>query len=371
MRVGFVTNRPAHYRVPFLRMFADHLETDFYFTANSTSRWWTSEHEESVEGLRAVNALSAFDLYRSIRRGQYDCVIGTLAGRTHLAALSAAVDIGGRPFVLWVELWKYPLSVIHAVGRPLVSHLLRRADAVVAGGAHTARWIEAENGRVDDVIVLKNPVDTDLFGQPVARDMTTELRATFALNTPAVACFVGRLEREKGLPYLLRAISLMQTRLGIVVIGSGSDADSIDRCASRWAITDRVRRTGWVRQDALPMHYQACDFLVIPSVSTRLSRESWGLVANEAMMGGLPVVATDAVGAAAGGLIEDGVTGLVVPERDASALAAALDTLSSDPRLRKKLGANARARAATYTFEQAASTFISAAQHAVRSRDSP
>ncbi len=78
--------------------------------------------------------------------------------------------------------------------------------------------------------------------------------------------------------------------------------------------------------------------LVLPSVTTPRFREPWGLVLNEAMAAGTAVVATTAVGAAAGGLVLDGETGLVVPERDHAALAAALDRLKT---LRTRLTRNA------------------------------
>ena len=62
--------------------------------------------------------------------------------------------------------------------------------------------------------------------------------------------------------------------------------------------------------------YAGADVLIVPSIATRAFREPWGLVVNEAMSRGLPVIASDAVGAAAGGLVRDGETGLVVPAGD-------------------------------------------------------
>jgi glycosyltransferase involved in cell wall biosynthesis len=73
------------------------------------------------------------------------------------------------------------------------------------------------------------------------------------------------------------------------------------------------------------------------------------LVANEAMNRELPLIATTAVGAVAGGLVRDGETGLVVPAGDAGALAAALRRLHADPALRARLGASGRAALAPYT----------------------
>ena len=85
--------------------------------------------------------------------------------------------------------------------------------------------------------------------------------------------------------------------------------------------------------------YAACDVLVVPSVQTRTFREPWGLVVNEAMNQGLAVIASDAVGAAAGGLVRDGVNGVVVPAGDPIALASAIERLARDTDLRKRLGA--------------------------------
>ena len=82
--------------------------------------------------------------------------------------------------------------------------------------------------------------------------------------------------------------------------------------------------------------------MVVPSIPTRDFLEPWGLVVNEAFHQGVPVIATDAVGAAAGGLVQHERTGLVVPAGDARALAAALRRLHDDPALRARLGANAR-----------------------------
>ena len=89
--------------------------------------------------------------------------------------------------------------------------------------------------------------------------------------------------------------------------------------------------------------YAGSDVVVVPSVPTRDFLEPWGLVVNEAFHQGVPVIATDAVGAAAGGLVQHERTGLVVPAGDAAALRAALRRLRDDPALRARLGA-ARAR---------------------------
>ena len=95
--------------------------------------------------------------------------------------------------------------------------------------------------------------------------------------------------------------------------------------------------------------YAGSDVVVIPSIPTRDFREPWGLVANEAFNQGVPVIASDAVGAAAGGLIEHERTGLVVPAGDPDALARALRRLRDEPALRARLGAAGRESVRAYT----------------------
>jgi glycosyltransferase involved in cell wall biosynthesis len=83
-------------------------------------------------------------------------------------------------------------------------------------------------------------------------------------------------------------------------------------------------------------------------------------VVNEAMNRGLPVIASDAVGAAAGGLVQDGRNGLVVPAGEPVALAAALRELAGDPALRARMGAAGRADVSSYTYDAWARGFSDA-----------
>jgi glycosyltransferase involved in cell wall biosynthesis len=99
---------------------------------------------------------------------------------------------------------------------------------------------------------------------------------------------------------------------------------------------------------------------VMPAIFTRSYREPWGLVANEAMHQGLPVIASTAVGAAAGGLVRHERNGLVVPAGDSAELARAMSRLRDDPGLRDRLSAAARRDVAAFTYGAWAAGFESA-----------
>jgi glycosyltransferase involved in cell wall biosynthesis len=100
--------------------------------------------------------------------------------------------------------------------------------------------------------------------------------------------------------------------------------------------------------------------LVVPSIETRRFREPWGLVVNEAMNQRLAVIASDAVGAAAGGLVREGQNGLIVPAGDTPALAAAIGRLAGDAQLRERMGVKGAEDVRAYTYEAWAEGFSAA-----------
>ncbi len=104
---------------------------------------------------------------------------------------------------------------------------------------------------------------------------------------------------------------------------------------------------------------------------TRAFREPWALVVNEAMSQRTPIIATDAVGAAAGGLVRDGETGLVVPAGDPAALASAIVALHRDAALRERLGAAGAAAVEAYTPAAWADAVATALSTAASGRDGP
>jgi glycosyltransferase involved in cell wall biosynthesis len=97
--------------------------------------------------------------------------------------------------------------------------------------------------------------------------------------------------------------------------------------------------------------YAGSDVVVVPSIRTATFREPWSLTVNEAMNQGVPVIASDEVGAAAGGLVRHERNGLVVPAGDERALAAAIRRLHDDEPLRARLGEAARVDVAPYTAD--------------------
>jgi glycosyltransferase involved in cell wall biosynthesis len=171
---------------------------------------------------------------------------------------------------------------------------------------------------------------------------------------PFTYLYVGRLVEEKGLRYLVEAIRhVPHTRL--LLAGEGPLREELEATAP----ADRVRLYGHLDWSELQALYREADALVFPSLY-----DVWGLVVNEALAHGLPVIATDQVGAV-DDLIEDGVNGLVVPSRSVRALAAAMrDMATWDAERRDRGAALGREKVAWYRPSVAAEIILAACQTA-------
>ena len=275
---------------------------------------------------------------RQIAGGGYRAVIAGLGGRLALPGAYAAARRAKIPFVLWASLWEHPQTFVHRLSRKPMTAIYRNADAVVTYGPHVSAYVAEQRGSDTDVFEAPQTVDTAHFGREVTRAERDEARARAgATGDDFLLLYVGRLVAEKGIATLAAAWRGAALP-GAVLATAGAGPEQPPGNA-----------LGSVAKHDLPALYAVADALVLPSVRTATFTEPWGLVVNEAMLQRTPVITSDAVGAAAGGLVRHERNGLVVPERDAQALAGAITTLARDPARRAKLGQNAREDVAAYT----------------------
>jgi glycosyltransferase involved in cell wall biosynthesis len=273
------------------------------------------------------------ELWPLAASGRYRAVVCSTAGRVAPAAAWLGARRSRVPLIVWASLWAHPLTPAHALTYLPVRALYRSADAIVTYGAHVSEYVRAKGAR--NVHVAPQSVDNEFWAAPAETPVTPDGWAQAQVRF----LFAGRPEPEKGLSVLLRAWT--QAALGpnaaLLLAGVGSRLrTSVRRQARQARGVVSLARLDAPRLRSL---YAACDVLVVPSIRTRNFREPWGLVINEAMNQRVPVIASDAVGAVAGGLVRDRANGLVVPAADAGALADAITRLAGDRDLRERLGA--------------------------------
>jgi glycosyltransferase involved in cell wall biosynthesis len=361
-RIAFIDYFATHYRRGLYEELARRMDVDFYFFADERERYWNRRiplvdagefRRVELRRYRILGEAVMPGLSLRVHRGRYDAVVKSLNGKLMLPVVYGASRVRRVPFVLWTGMWYHPTTRIHRVSEPLTEHIYRSADAIVAYGEHVKRFVRRTRGVHEDKVFVA--------GQAVEPERFTAIQPI--RSGAAEVLYIGQFEKHKGIADLLSAFAQVddpEARLRLV--GNGS----LEPEVARNALTDhRIEVMGYLPQDELPQPLSRARCLVLPSVTTALDREPWGLVVNEAMHSGLPVIATDAVGAAAGGLVQHERNGLVVPERDPRGLAAAIRRLTGDPKLAARLGDQARRDVARFSHEAMADAFEAAVEHAI------
>ncbi|MDQ2805593.1 MAG: glycosyltransferase [Chloroflexota bacterium] len=238
-----------------------------------------------------------------------------------------------------------PVIIAHEHGSAKAAHeiwldrlLYRLGDAVVVPSAASKRLLmQLEGLPAHALSVVYNGVDTAQFA---GHAVTPAIRRTLGLDPTALLIgSVGRLSADKGgQDVLIRAVAQLrqtQPQVGLVFIGDGPLRPSLTGLAAQLGQTAAVQFTG-VRPDVAQL-LGALDLFVLPSL-----HEALPIAVLEALAVGLPVVTTRVGGVPE--VVQDGVTGVLVPPGDAAALAAALARLIADPAGAARLAAAGQAR---------------------------
>jgi glycosyltransferase involved in cell wall biosynthesis len=211
---------------------------------------------------------------------------------------------------------------------------LEDAAAVVTISDYNLGHLAAEYPSVKDRLVrIDNGLDLEQFNYRDPAD-----RQPLVLG-------VGRFVEKKGFEYLVEAcvdLSARQPGVRCEIIGAGELEGALKSQIESLGVSGSVRLLGPQPQDEVRRKLREASVLAAPCVlASDGDRDGLPTILLEAMAVGTPVVSTDVTGIPE--ILEDGVTGLAVPQRDASALAAACRRLLQDPGLRKELSVRARA----------------------------
>jgi glycosyltransferase involved in cell wall biosynthesis len=213
--------------------------------------------------------------------------------------------------------------------RSVLSWLLRKSDVVGCNSSHTAGEIKAVSARAATIIPYGATTRIEPAGTKLEKSP----------GEPATILFSGRLIQRKGLPYLIRTIpELLKHRpVKLVITGNGDRREELEKLTRELGLESSVTFRGFVSNEELGELYRTCDLYVHPAIfDDKGDTEGLGVVLIEALMNERPVVAS-----AVGGIvdvIEHEETGLLVPEKDEPALAAAILRLLGDPELAERLG---------------------------------
>jgi colanic acid/amylovoran biosynthesis glycosyltransferase len=224
-------------------------------------------------------------------------------------------------------------SFVRTHGAKVYDLLFRDGDRFIANSAYSQQRLLATGCPEERLSVLPVGLLPEMFSPPSARPVQPD-GATRFLS-------VGRLIEKKGHAFVLAAMGMLacdgvEARLALV--GEGPDRESLEALARRYGVPDRVDFLGARSQGAVQDLMRKSDAFVLASIEASDGDvEGQGLVLQEAQACGLPVIATRHNGFPES-LLEN-VTGLLVPERDAAALAEAMQSLALDAPRRARMAA--------------------------------
>jgi glycosyltransferase involved in cell wall biosynthesis len=242
------------------------------------------------------------------------------------------------------------------------TYFLRHCDRFVVPGKASLDYLRLLTSATTEIVTAPNAVDNSWFAVQAGntRSHAAEFRMKMKLPSRFIL-FVGRLVPEKGVFDLLAAYakldSCLRSEVALVFAGDGISRAELTRHATQ-ITPGAVYFPGFAQREDLAGLYALAEVLVLPTHS-----DPWGLVVNEAMTCGLPIIVSNVAGCSAD-LVKDGWNGYVVPFQDSDKLSAAIDSVVRHRELRQQMSARSLERIQDYSPEACADGLAAAANYA-------
>lgn len=204
----------------------------------------------------------------------------------------------------------------------------RGMDAILLPGVANLEHERALGVPNKKLFIANYTVDVDRFYKTCKRLSKKRNKKVLGFKQEKLIIFSGKYIKRKGIIYLLQAfknLSKKYKNLGLVLIGDGPEKVKYQKFVHQNKIKSKVYLTGFINQKELPKYYKVGDVFVLPSIE-----ENYGLVINEAMACGLPIITTKNVGAAYD-LVKNGQNGFVVKSANSLELQKALEKVLAGP----------------------------------------
>ncbi len=301
------------------------------------------------------------------RLGKYNVLLNRGVGRALSAAAPDAILCGGYsyvaswqaviwarsrhiPFLLWSESNLQDERRGHAAVEFLKTEFLHRCGGFVVPGQSAREYLRAQRVRQESIFTAPNAVDNEMFATAAAVVRQDAATTRKQLDLPErYFLFSGRLVREKGVFELLSAYTQLDASLrqliGLVFMGEGEARAQLQQQAE-FGSPGMIKFAGFVHREQMAAYYALAETLVLPTYT-----DTWGLVVNEAMACGLPVILSQAAGCAAD-LVREGWNGLLIRPRDITSLSSAMKRLACEPDLAAAMGAHSMQHISLYSPQE-------------------
>jgi glycosyltransferase involved in cell wall biosynthesis len=380
IRVAYFVSHPIQYQAPLLRRIVQEPDIDLtvFFSSDLSVRGYKDrgfgvhvewdvplldgyKHEflprlGDGDELGFAKPLN-WGIFNRLRKGRFDVV--WVFGYSRLACLNAilAAKLLGIPVILRAEsnLGDHARSRLTLIAKKMLFALLRSsADCVLPIGKRNQEYWRHYLGENFPAFLAPYAVDNDFFRRKAieAAPHREIFRRELDLDPGRpVILFASKLQTRKRCIDLVEAFVRLAPAPGmdppgyLLIVGDGEERASLE-ARVRGSGLSSIRFLSFRNQTELPRFYDLCDIFVLPSYN-----ETWGLIVNEVMNAGRPVIVTDQVGCQAD-LVHDGLNGFVYPAFDVDSLSQCLRRMIENPELRTTMGENSLRVIRQYSFEE-------------------
>ena len=350
-KILYLQDTAMWYRRPFFKELSEIYDIKFVFTRIEVcEETYDVSISETIEGLDGLNYKvlknyrytiryfgTAFGLLKDLLKGDYDIMVD-MFGSIDMLYCFLAARLRGKSIIFCSDVWGWkgrPLK--EKLISPLIKFIASHSDAFLLPGSKQREYFVSLGASPENVFIMPNI--SSLIVREGDYETKEKLKERLNIENKKVILYVGRLAKQKGVEYLIKAFSKLRKErddIVLIIVGRGECKDELVLLSRNLNIKDYVYFMGFVENVSISPYYLLSNVCIMPSI-THGQADCWGYVVNEAMHCGKPIIATDAVGAAFD-MIKDGENGFIVPEKDVNALYEGLKKIISDSDLEKKMG---------------------------------
>jgi len=356
LRILYLVNIPSPYRVSFFNELGKICDLTVLFERKSSSDRELTWHEYDFEHfngifLNGVNFKSdqglCLGIIKFLSRKKYDCiVIGGYSTPTGALAINY-LKISNIPFVLNIDggLIKGNESKIKKI---IKTYYISSATAWLSTGNSSSKYLEYYGAIKEKIYVypFTTLYNNEIAEFPLSQLEKVQLRNELGLSEGKTVVAVGQFIHRKGFDILIKAWSNVFQGASLYFIGGEPTSEYIDLTNS--INTNNIHFIGFKSKHELQKYYRAADLFVLPT-----REDIWGLVINEALANGLPVITTDKCVAGLE-LIKNGENGFIVPVDNIEYLSMKINEVLSNEELISKMSTKSIETAQFYTIENMA-----------------
>lgn len=366
-KIIFIANKAPKYRLPFFNGLAKRLNIKFIFTHENDKIPELIADHICVKGIGYKKYKIHLKIIDILKKENPQKVILLPLDPLHLIdnlLIYRYLRKNKINYYIWSERWNFKnKSIKTRINGFLTDGILKFATKIFVSG------IKAHNYMLKQVsknkLIIIPDVSVVNYDHKLLSIEKKKLISKYHLKNKKCILFVGRLIKIKGLYYLIDALSKIDNKDVVLLIVGDKDfynlgerdiINVLKKQIKKLSLEKRVLFLGELRDTNLAAAYSISNILVVPSITYKVA-DAWGLVVNEGMQFGLPIIATDAVGCV-NDLIDNGQNGFVIKEKNSNELYFAIKKIIFNKQLANKMKYNSLNKIKGYNYKKMIQNFV-------------